>query len=78
VLQPNQFKSASLNQVKSWRRTVSPFDPCPPQLVDTFVVPPNLYLGFQPPNLPQFSPQEALRKGTLWPILFSPYEPGIG
>jgi spore coat protein JA len=35
-------------------------------------------LGFQPPNLPQFSPQEALRKGTLWPILFSPYEPGIG
>jgi spore coat protein JA len=40
----------------------------------TFIVPPNLFLGFQPPNLPQFPPMEALHRGTLWPMLFSPYE----
>ncbi|MBL2480596.1 spore coat associated protein CotJA, partial [Klebsiella pneumoniae] len=36
--------------------------------------PPNLYLGFQPPNLPQFSPKEALQKGTLWPVFYDYYE----
>jgi hypothetical protein len=28
----------------------------------------------QPPNLPQYSPREALRKGTLWPALYFPYK----
>nr|WP_206702862.1 spore coat associated protein CotJA [Bacillus sonorensis] len=36
--------------------------------------PPNLYLGFQPRGLPQFSPMEALKKGTLWPVFYDPYE----
>ena len=30
-------------------------------------------MGFQPPNLEQFSPQEALRAGTLWKALYDPY-----
>ncbi|USG67593.1 spore coat associated protein CotJA [Brevibacillus ruminantium] len=53
---------------------ISPFDPCPPQRVKSYVVPPQLFIQFQPPNLPQFSPREALQYGTLWPDLFSPYE----
>lgn len=53
---------------------VSPFDPCIPIRVKSYVVTPNLFLGYQPPGLPQFSPQEALRLGTLWPALFSQYE----
>ncbi|MNI44158.1 Spore coat associated protein JA (CotJA) [compost metagenome] len=51
-----------------------PFDPCPPVPYKTFVVPPNQFINFQPPNLPQFALPEALRAGTLWPALFSPYE----
>ena len=44
-------------------------------LVKNITLPsPNLYLGFQPPNLPQFSPKEALQKGTLWPIFYDYYE----
>ncbi len=57
-----------------WHPYVSPFDPCPPITTKTYSLPPNLFLGFQPPNLPQFSPFEALKKGTLWPALYSPYE----
>lgn len=52
---------------------ISPFDPCPPMRVKTFVTPPNLFIPFQPPNLPQFAPKVALCKGTLWPIFFDPY-----
>jgi len=62
-------------QVKTWRPYVSPFDPCPPILVKTFQTPPQLYIPFQPPNLPQFSPYDALRFGTLWPALYSDYKP---
>ncbi|WP_039790013.1 spore coat associated protein CotJA [Paenibacillus riograndensis] len=51
-----------------------PFDPCPPVPFKTYVVPPNQFINFQPPNWPQFSLPEALRAGTLWPALFSPYE----
>jgi spore coat protein JA len=44
----------------------------------TYSTPPHLYLGFQPPNLEQFSPMEALKAGTLWKVFndpyFSPYE----
>jgi spore coat protein JA len=62
-------------QEKVWYPFVSPKDPCPPIPCKTYLTPPNLYIPFQPPNLPQFSPVEALRKGTLWPALYSPYHP---
>lgn len=35
-----------------------------------YSTPPNLFLGFQPPNLPQFTPK-ALQKGTLWPVFMT-------
>jgi spore coat protein JA len=41
-----------------------------------YIVPPNQYMTFQPAGLKQFSPREALRKGTLWPDLYSPYPGG--
>ncbi|MBA4492930.1 spore coat associated protein CotJA [Paenactinomyces guangxiensis] len=63
-----------MHQTRVWHPYVSPNDPCPPQRTKTYIVPPSEYLGFQPPNLPQFSPSEALRRGTLWPILYSPYK----
>ncbi|GIP38272.1 hypothetical protein J31TS4_15520 [Paenibacillus sp. J31TS4] len=59
---------------KTYRPFVGPFDPCHPILIKSYSTPPNLYLGFQPPGLPQFSPAEALMAGTLWPVLYSPYE----
>lgn len=59
---------------KSYYPYVSPYDPCPPIRVKTYETPPNLYIPYQPPNLPQFSPHEALYRGTLWPPLYSPYE----
>jgi len=62
------------SQIRTYAPYVSPFDPCPPQWIKWYVVPPNLFLGFQPPNLPQFSAMEALQLGTLWPVLYSPYE----
>lgn len=46
---------------------VSPLDPCPPIVVKKFVLPPQLFTNFQPPGLPQFSPEDALRHGALWP-----------
>ncbi|WP_309862759.1 spore coat associated protein CotJA [Desmospora profundinema] len=52
---------------------ISPHDPCPPLRWRSYETPPQLYLGFQPPNLPQFSPMEALKMGTLWPQLYAPY-----
>jgi spore coat protein JA len=51
----------------------SPFDPCTPILEKTYSTPPHLYMGFQPPNLPQFSPMEALKSGTLWKAFYDPY-----
>jgi spore coat protein JA len=30
-------------------------------------------MHFQPPGLPQFSPYDALKFGTLWPALYGPY-----
>lgn len=60
-------------QRKAYMPYVSPFDPCPPIRVKTYETPPNLYLGYQPPNLPQFPLEEALHRGTLWPILYNPY-----
>lgn len=62
-------------QTRTWFPYVSPFDPCPPIRVKTYVVPPNLFITFQRPDLPQYSPAEALRAGTLWPSLYGPYNP---
>jgi spore coat protein JA len=64
-----------MSQEKAWHPYVSRFDPCPPITVKTFMTPPNLYIQFQPMNLPQFPPLQALRMGTLWPALYSPYAP---
>lgn len=59
--------------MKKWHPYASPFDPCPPIKVKTYSTPPNLYIGFQPQNLPQFSPHEALRAGTLWKPFYDPW-----
>ncbi|MBD2869881.1 spore coat associated protein CotJA [Paenibacillus arenilitoris] len=61
------------DQVRYWKPYVSPLDPCPPIRVKSFSTPPQLFIPFQPPNLPQFTPFEALKYGTLWPALYSPY-----
>ncbi|MBO8176633.1 spore coat associated protein CotJA [Aeribacillus pallidus] len=58
---------------KTYHPFVSPYDPCPSLGPRTYSTPPNLYIGFQPPNLPQYSPREALRKGTLWKVFYDPY-----
>ncbi|WP_226034658.1 spore coat associated protein CotJA [Aquibacillus saliphilus] len=53
---------------------VSPLDPCQPITKKSYSTPPNLYMGFQPPNLPQFNTaKEALYRGTLWPALYDDY-----
>lgn len=58
---------------KEYYPYISPFDPCKPIRVKTYSTPPNLYLNFQPPNLPQFTPMEALKAGTLWKAFYDPY-----
>lgn len=60
-------------QVKYYQPYNSPHDPCPPVRVKSYQTPPQLYIGFQPPNLQQFSPKQALYSGTLWPAFYSPY-----
>jgi spore coat protein JA len=62
-----------MNQVRHYFPFIGPFDPCPPIRVKSYVVPPNQFIPFQPPNLPQYTPTEALRIGTLWPAFYSPY-----
>ena len=66
--------SQSFTTTKSYTPYRGKFDPCPPIGQKYFSTPPNLYVGFQPPNLEQFTYREALRKGTLWPIFYDPYE----
>jgi len=65
------------SQYKMYEPYVSPFDPCPPICVKTYNTPPQLYVNYQPVNLPQYTPCEALKRGTLWPAFYSPY-PGPG
>ncbi|WP_102693782.1 spore coat associated protein CotJA [Rummeliibacillus pycnus] len=61
-------------QFKYWNPYVSPFDPCKPIRVKSYSTPPQLYIPFQPPGLPQYpTAKQALHCGTLWPDLFSPY-----
>lgn len=64
----------TFTKMKSYIPYHSPFDPCPPIGKKYYSTPPNLYLGFQPPNLQQFHPLDALKKGTLWPALYDYYE----
>jgi spore coat protein JA len=60
-------------QFKTYEVYSGPFDPCPPKILYTFVIPPNVYSPVQPYGLPQFPPREALHHGTLWPAYYSPY-----
>lgn len=60
--------------MKAFKPFHSRFDPCEPIGLKFYSTPPNLYVGFQPPNLEQFSPQEALKRGTLWPLFYDFYE----
>ena len=39
----------------------------------TYCTPSHIHLGYQPPNLVQFAPEEALKLGTLWKPLYDPY-----
>jgi spore coat protein JA len=61
------------HQWREYSPFVSPFSPCPPVRVKRYIVPPNQFIPFQPMNCPQFSLDEALVRGTLWPVLYSPY-----
>jgi len=60
-------------QYRVYEPFVSPFDPCPPLTPKIYNTPPQLFIPFQPPGWPQFSPMDALKHGTLWPELYSPY-----
>lgn len=46
----------------------------PPDVPKTYVTPPVLYVGFQPPNFEQYDAKEALKYGTLWPIFNDHYK----
>lgn len=48
--------------IKTYQPFHSIYDPCQPIGVKYYSTPPQLYMGFQPPNLQQFSPKEALKK----------------
>lgn len=61
-------------RVKSYVPYHSVFDPCPPIGKKYYYTPPNLYIGFQPPDLEQYPAKEALRRGTLWPAFYDYYE----
>ncbi|UPG65612.1 spore coat associated protein CotJA [Metabacillus endolithicus] len=62
-----------LTYMKTYHPFHSRFDPCRPIGVKFYSTPPHLYMGFQPPNLQQFPPRVALKKGTLWPALYDDY-----
>ncbi|WP_100331442.1 spore coat associated protein CotJA [Bacillus xiapuensis] len=58
---------------RTYRPFIGPMDPCPPIRIKRYSTPPQLFVGYQPEGLKQFSPHAALRKGTLWPCFFDPY-----
>jgi spore coat protein JA len=74
VMTMNEKHQKSFTTVKSYRPFHSRYDPCKPIGVKYYSTPPNLFLGFQPPNLQQFSAKEALKKGTLWRFFYDYYE----
>lgn len=67
-------KQPNFTKVKTYVPYHSKFDPCPPIGEKFYSTPPNLYMGFQPADLEQFSAKEALRRGTLWPAFYDYYE----
>ncbi|RNB79714.1 spore coat associated protein CotJA [Brevibacillus fluminis] len=67
-----------VSQERVWFPFVGPYDPCPPERIKSYVIPPNLTMGFQPCGLPQYSTMEALSVGTLWPAFYSPYRSNRG
>jgi len=60
--------------MKSYRPYRSIHDPCPPIEVKYYATPPQCYIDFQPTDLEQFSPEKALKAGTLWPAFYDYYE----
>lgn len=58
---------------KTYDPFVSSFDPCIPIKSKTYSTPPHLYMGYQPANLAQLAPAEALKAGTLWKAFCDPY-----
>ncbi|KIL44591.1 cotJA [Jeotgalibacillus soli] len=69
-----QNQPKTFSNIKSYTPFHSTLDPCPPIGQKYYRTPPNLYLGVQPSNLQQFTPLEALKKGTLWPVFYDFYE----
>ncbi|EIT85532.1 cotJA protein [Fictibacillus macauensis ZFHKF-1] len=63
-----------MKRMKEYTPYHSPNDPCPPIGKKYYSTPPQLYIPFQPANLPQYSPKEALAKGTLWPAFYDYYD----
>nr|WP_243385075.1 spore coat associated protein CotJA [Bacillus kexueae] len=70
----NQEPQKNYSTVKSYKPFYSQYDPCPPIGRKYYSTPPQLYLGFQPMNMPQYSAKEALKKGTLWPYFYDYYD----
>jgi spore coat protein JA len=70
---PEQQKNR-FTRMKTYEPFHSRYDPCQPIGKKYYSTPPNLYIGFQPPNLQQYSPKEALKKGTLWPAFWDDYQ----
>ncbi|WP_217997834.1 spore coat associated protein CotJA [Alicyclobacillus acidiphilus] len=64
-------------QWRSFAPFHSPLHPCP-ALPKAFMVPPNQYITFQPSGMQQFSPEDALKHGTLWQPVHSPYTGVLG
>ncbi|EPZ41602.1 MULTISPECIES: spore coat associated protein CotJA [Alicyclobacillus] len=68
-------KGQNVDQWREWDAYYSPFDPCPPRQ-KYYLIPPDQMTTFQSAGLKQYSPHEALKRGTLWPDLYSPYPRG--
>ncbi|MFV0556351.1 MAG: spore coat associated protein CotJA [Lactovum sp.] len=69
------------NNVKSYYPVKGRYEPCPP-ITKYYSTPPHIYIGIQKEGLEQYSPKDALKKGTLWPIFYeyylNPYKNGGG
>lgn len=70
----DKVRNIEFTSVKSYTPYHSEFDPCPSIGKKYYFTPPNLYIGFQQPGLEQYTPREALRKGTLWPLFYDDYK----
>lgn len=70
----NYQNEVHFTPMKAYSPYHSPYDPCPPLKIKYYSTPPQLYMHFQPPNLEQFPPHEALMRGTLWKPLYDYYD----